>query len=152
MTANMLMTKQGLDNLLKEKEEIEKKKIPAANKALEFAREQGDLSENSAYTAAKEQREFLSQRLDELNELIKTSVVVASPSVGVVGIGSIVTVSSGKAESVYNIVGEFESNPMERKISYKSPLGQLLMNKKVGDSVELTNENGKTTYKIIKIS
>jgi transcription elongation factor GreA len=148
--SNVLMTKSGHDDLLKEKEEILGVKIPKANDALQKAREQGDLSENSAYTAAKEEREMLSTRLDEINDLL-TSTLVVKPIAGSIGIGSIVTVNNGKTDLKYTIVGEFESNPMEKKISHKSPLGLLLVNKKVGDKVELKTEMGNTSYKILAI-
>jgi transcription elongation factor GreA len=147
---NVLMTKTGHNDLLKEKEEIVNVKIPKANDALQKAREQGDLSENSAYTAAKEEREMLSTRLDEINDLL-TSTLVVKPVLGTIGIGSRVTVNNGKATIEYTIVGEFESNPLEKKISHKSPLGSLLVNKKVGDKVELKTESGTTTYKILSI-
>jgi transcription elongation factor GreA len=148
--SNVLMTKSGHEDLLKEKEEILSVKIPRANEALQKAREQGDLSENSAYTAAKEEREMLSTRLDEINDLLISTLVI-KPVAGTVGIGSVVIVNNGKVDIKYTIVGEFESNPLEKKISHKSPLGLLLVNKKVGDKVELKTENGTTSYKILSI-
>lgn len=146
----VLVTKQGYDDLIREKNEILTVKIPHANEELAKAREQGDLSENSAYTAAREERETLSRRLDEINELIQ-SLKIARPTTGVIGIGSKVVVDNGKTKTAYKIVGEVESNPKEQKISNKSPLGSLLMGKQKGDSVELKTNTGKTTYKIIEI-
>lgn len=145
------MTQDGYDNLIRERDEILNVKIPKANEELKKAREQGDLSENSAYTAAREEREMLSQRLDEVNDFLKTATV-AKPGTGVVGIGSIVTVDNGEKKITYKLVGEFESNPKESKISDKSPLGVLLSGKKTGDTVELKNDSGKTVYKIISVS
>lgn len=146
----VLVTKQGYDDLIREKNEILTVKIPHANEELAKAREQGDLSENSAYTAAREERETLSRRLDEVNELIQ-SLKIARPTAGVIGIGSKVVVDNGKTKTAYKIVGEVESNPKEQKISNKSPLGSLLMGKQKGDSVELKTDTGKTIYKIIEI-
>jgi transcription elongation factor GreA len=148
--SNVLMTKSGHEDLLREKEEILNIKIPKVNDSLQKAREQGDLSENSAYTAAKEEREMLSTRLDEINDLLSSTLVV-KPIAGTIGIGSIVTVNNGKSDIRYTLVGEFESNPILKKISHKSPLGLLLVNKKVGDKVELKTESGTTSYKILAI-
>lgn len=149
--ANILMTKQGLDDLIKEKEEVLNVKIPAANEQLAKAREQGDLSENSAYMTARDEREFLSQRLDELDEMIKQSRAVSQKSTDVVSVGSVVTVNNGKVNLIYTIVGEFESRPQDKKISYKSPFGSILMGKRKGDEVELNTPQSKATYKIIKV-
>lgn len=148
---NILMTKQGLNDLIREKEELLKVKIPAANDQLAKAREQGDLSENSAYMAAREEREFLSQRLDELDEMIKASRPVSKIHSDVVEVGSVVTLNTKKNDLVYTIVGEFESKPLEKKISYKSPLGSVLMGKKKGDTVEFITASSKTFFKIVKV-
>lgn len=146
------MTKQGLNDLIREKEELLKVKIPAANDQLAKAREQGDLSENSAYMVAREEREFLSQRLDELDEMIKQSRPVIHVNTNVVEVGSVVVLRNKKTDTEYTIVGEFESKPQERKISYKSPLGTILMGKKKGDTAELKTPNSQTIFTIIKIS
>jgi len=148
--SNILMTKQGFDRLSAEKKEIVEIKIPETNEKLQKAREQGDLSENSAYHAARDEREFLSSRLDELNDML-TSAQIASPPKGVVGIGSTVTVSGKGQKTIYQIVGEFESSPSEKKISYKSPIGSLFIGKKEGDEVEFAIPSGVSKYKILKI-
>jgi transcription elongation factor GreA len=149
----ILMTKAGLNDLLREKEELKSVKIPAANERLAKAREQGDLSENSEYAAAKDEREFLENRLVELEETIKSVQIVATQNVadGIVQIGSEVTVNNGKAKVMYTIVGEFESRPAEKKISYKSPFGAVLMNHKAGDMVLFENGFSKNELKIVEV-
>lgn len=151
MTA-ILMTKAGLDELLCEKEELLRVKIPAANDRLAKAREQGDLSENSEYAAAKDEREFLENRLVELVETIKNVQVANTQNTadGSVQIGSVVTVD-GKTKVTYTIVGEFESRPAEKKISYKSPLGAVLMGHHAGDTVLFENGSAKTSLKIVEV-
>jgi transcription elongation factor GreA len=151
--APILMTKAGLDDLLREKDELQKVKIPAANERLAKAREQGDLSENSEYAAAKDEREFLENRLIELVETIKNVQVTATQNAadGSVQIGSMVTVDNGKAKITYTIVGEFESRPQEKKISYKSPLGAVLMGHRAGDTVLFENGSSKSKLKIAEV-
>ncbi len=126
-------------------------KIPACNERLAKAREQGDLSENSEYAAAKDDREFLENRLIEVEAAIKNARVASSSSNGAVNIGSVVTVDNGKGKTTYTIVGEFESKPAEKKISYKSPLGAVLMEHHAGDTVIFENPSGKMSFKIVEV-
>ncbi len=146
-----LMTKAGLDELIREKDEIVSVKIPFANEQLHKAREQGDLSENSAYTAAREEREFLNQRLIDLEQMIKNARTISQTISDVIGVGSRVVIDNGKEKIEYTIVGEFESNPLKKLISYKSPLGAALVGKKSGDSVHFESPSGKIQLKIIQV-
>lgn len=150
---NILMTQQGLDILIAERDEIKNKEIPKTNERLQKARELGDLSENAEYHDARAARELLEARLQELEETIKKAKVsAANNTTDVVQIGSRVTVDTGKQKITYEIVGEFESNPREKKISYKSPLGVVLMGRQVGDAVDFATPVGKTKLKILEIA
>jgi transcription elongation factor GreA len=146
------ITPEGLEKLKKELDylvNIERKKIAKLlAKAISF----GDLSENAAYSDAKEQQAFLEKRIKELETMIKEANVVKKDTNSCkVQVGSTVFLDSDKGEDKYIIVGASEASPFENKISYKSPLGQALLNKKEGDIIEIQTPKGKVKYTIKKI-
>jgi len=144
-------TTTGLSELKAELEELKKTKLPAAIDRVSRARDFGDLSENAEYHAAKEELAFLEGRVEELEELLKKAEVVTSKTNGEVGVGCKVTIEASGKEQVYEVVGEWEADPMKAKISHTSPLGKALMGKKKGDAVEFMAPAGKVIYKIKKI-
>lgn len=144
-------TKQGFEDLKKQYEEILSSREDAV-KTLAAARELGDLSENGLYKAARARLSGIDANLRRLHNLIKLADVVEKPTKGIVGIGSTVTVSDGKNKREFNIVGRFEANPAENKISDISPLGNALINKKEDETIEVNTPSGKINYKILKIS
>lgn len=147
------LTQKGLDELKKELEDLKKVKRPEVVERLAAAREMGDLSENAEYTAAREELAFIDGRIDELELLLKQVVVIEDKhSTQVVGLGSQVTLTVDGNKEVYSLVGEWEADPMEKKISHESPLGKGLMGKKVGEEVVVDAPAGKITYKVISIS
>jgi transcription elongation factor GreA len=109
------------------------------------------LSENSDYQSAKEELEFLDGRIDELNGVVKTAVVDEGKNAGTGGIGAKITVKVNGKSVVYNIVGEWEADPMNKKISESSPLGMAISGKKVGEKAEVTAPAGKIVYEIVAI-
>jgi len=147
------ITKQGLTSLEKELDELTNDKRPKLVERLAFARTQGDLAENSDYQNAKDELEFLDGRITELEDVLKKAVVVhANSKSGQVSFGTKVTVRANGKELFFEIVGEWEADPANRRISHTSPLGQALVGKKVGDEVEVEAPVGKLTYKILNIS
>lgn len=147
------LTQEGKNNLEKELQELTQIKRPAAVERLSKARAMGDLSENSEYTAAKEDLGVIEGRSRELQELLKHVEVVETVSGGnTVSLGSQVTVETSAGKQEFSIVGEFEADPMAQKLSSTSPIGKALLGKKVGDTVEITVPAGKTTYKVLAIS
>lgn len=145
------LTQVGLDGLKKDLDELLNGKRPKLVARLANAREQGDLSENSDYQSAKEELEFLDGRIDELSEVVKTAVVATDPKNGGVGVGAKVTVKVKGKEVAFNVVGEWEADPMNKKISESSPLGVALVGKKVGDAVEVEAPVGRVVYEIVAI-
>ena len=146
------MTKQGLETLKGELDELVNVKRPRLVERLSNARSQGDLSENSDYSNAKEEMEFLDGRIDELEEVLKTaSVVNGNGKKGDVGVGTKVTVRVNGDKHVFDIVGEWEADPINKKISPESPLGQALCGKKVGEKVEVEAPAGNLNYEILLI-
>lgn len=147
------LTKNGLEALKKEFEELVNVKRPKVVERLAYARGQGDLSENSDYQSAKEELEFLDGRIDELDAVLKTASVVSSGKNGKtgVGVGTKVTVKVNGKQTIFDIVGEWEADPVNKKISHDSPLGMALLGKKVGEKAEVEAPAGKVQYEILAI-
>ncbi len=147
------LTKQGYDDLQKERQDLVKNKKPQAVDRLQKARAMGDLSENSEYTAAKEELAFVEGRIREIEEILNQAEVVENNhfSRNKIEIGSFVVVETNGKQELFQIVGEFEADPMNKKLSQNSPIGQALIDKRVGDLIEVTIPAGKVQYKIVEI-
>lgn len=148
------LTHTGLKDLQTELSELKDEKLPASIKRVAEAREYGDLSENSEYHDAKDEQRLLETRIDEIEAVLaQAKVVTATKSTVRVGIGSeIEVVKKGtKTSKKFQIVGEFEANPLENKISNASPIGKAMMGKKKDDSVVVNTPSGEISYKIIEI-
>ena len=146
-----VMTKEGLNHLKDELIGLTSNKRPEAVKRLADARDLGDLSENSEYAAAKQDLAFIDGRIAELEDIIHAAKVITSHSKGQVDVGCTVTIHVNGKEDVFSLVGEWEADPMQKKISHESPLGKALMGKKVGDKVEVEAPAGRVLYKILQI-
>lgn len=147
------ITKRGFDELKEEYEERMKKRKEIA-KNIKIAKEQGDLSENAEYSAAKGQQAENERRLNWLKNTIKKSQVVESGDKEKVSVGCFVDLkkaSNGSTVS-FQIVGTHETNPVLGKISCESPIGKALFGKKVGDKIEVEIPQGKEEYLLKKIS
>jgi transcription elongation factor GreA len=154
-TKKIYLTKEGLEELKKEYEELAKVKRPDVLARVSQARSMGDLSENAEYVAAREELSFIDGRVDELEELIKQAVLIQESHVKgnhVVKLGSTVTVHVKGKKEVFTVVGEWEADPKEKKISHESPLGKALIGKKVGEKVEVEAPAGKLGYTIVSVS
>ena len=147
----VLLTKEGLDTLKAEYDELANVKRQAAVERLANAREQGDLSENSEYTDAKQALAFMDGRILELEEVLHGVKVVTSHPKGQIGVGCKVTLHINGKKEEFTVVGEWEADPASKKISHESPLGKALMGKKVGEKVEVEAPAGKILYKILHI-
>lgn len=146
------ITKEGLEALKSELKTLVEEKRPKIVERLAFARAQGDLSENSDYANAKNDLEFLDGRIEEIESVIKNALVVTNgKSKGNVDFGTKVTLRVNGAKSVFEIVGEWEADPVNKKISHSSPLGQALLGKKIGDKVTVEAPAGKVTYEILRV-
>lgn len=145
-------TAGGLAELKAELAELKSTKLPATIERVARARDFGDLSENAEYHAAKEELSFIEGRIEELENLVKKATVIKETnSTDQVGVGCKVTVQLGSEEHTYEVVGEWEADPIAKKISHTSPLGQALMGKRKGEAVEFMAPAGKVIYKIKKI-
>jgi transcription elongation factor GreA len=148
------LTKKGFEDLQKEYDEMLNTKRPEVVERLSAAREMGDLSENAEYTAAREELAFIDGRLEELEELLKQAELISDDKhkTQAVDLGSQVVVKIGEKKETFTVVGEWEADPVEKKISHESPLGKALLGKAVGDSIEVEAPAGKMIYKIVSIS
>lgn len=146
-------TLEGLEKLREEYEELKSVKHPKAVDRLSKARAMGDLSENSEYVAAKEDLDFLEGRLAELEHVLKNSYVSETNGHrSTVEIGNTIKLKIDNREETYHIVGEFEADPLKKKVSHTSPIGSALIGKKVGDTVTIEAPVGTLQYTIVEIS
>lgn len=149
----ILLTPQGLEELKKEYHELLEKKRPELVDRLAQARELGDLSENSEYAAAKDDLAFVDGRIVELENVLKDVkvVTVSKKQKSSVGLGCKVHVYMNGKQVIFTIVGEWESDPLQKRISHSSPLGKALIGKKVGEIAIVEAPAGRINYKILKI-
>lgn len=153
-TLTIELTKEGFDELQTELTELKNFKLPAVIARVAKAREHGDLSENAEYHSAQDDQQLIETRIAEIDSILsKAKVVQHTKSSIKVGIGSKVEVKKkgAKKSTTFNIVGEYESNPAEGKISSVSPLGKALIGKKKGDTVQVEAPSGKISYEILQI-
>lgn len=150
-TQKVILTKEGMAELKGEHDELLNNKRPDVVARLAAARSQGDLSENSEYAAAKQDLAFIDGRIAELEAVILEAKVVASHSKSKVDVGCKVTLHINGKKDTFTIVGEWEADPKDKKISNSSPLGKALLGKKVGEKVEVEAPIGKILYKIMHI-
>jgi transcription elongation factor GreA len=148
------LTKKGFEDLKKEYDEVVNKRRPEVVERLSAAREMGDLSENAEYTAAREELAFIDGRIEELEELLKQAELISDNNhkTHAVGMGSKVVIKIGDKNETFTVVGEWEADPIEKKISHESPLGKALLGKTVGDEIEVEAPAGKMLYKVVSIS
>ena len=150
---NIQITKVGLEALKNELSALLYEKRPKLVDRLANARNQGDLSENSDYQSAREELEFLDGRIEEIEQVLqKASVIKVNNENSRVGVGTKVTLKVNGKDHLYEIVGEWEADPVNKKISHTSPLGQALIGKKVGEKVEVEAPAGKVAYTIVSVN
>jgi transcription elongation factor GreA len=150
------LTREGYTKLQDELEFLRTKKREEIANRLHEAMEGGELIENAEYEAAKNEQAFVEGRIKELEVLLATARVIeeeGSKQVpGTVQVGSTVTIQEADLEpEIYTIVGAAEANPVNGKISNESPLGKALLNRKVGDVVQVDAPAGAFTVHIIKV-
>ena len=149
------LTKEKLEQIKKDLEELIKVKRPEVISRIKEARSLGDLSENAEYHSAREEQGFIEGKIEELEYMIKNAKIITETckSKSKVEIGCNVNCSiEGDGKIDFKIVGSAEVDVAAGKISNESPIGKALLGKKVGDVVEVDAPAGKMKYKILKIS
>ena len=151
-----ILTYEGLRQLEDELHDLKVNQRKLVAQKIKEAREQGDLSENAEYDAAKDEQRDIEARIEEIDKILKNAEVVVEDEVDVnaINIGCKVAILDMEydEELEYKLVGSTEANSLRGKISNESPLGRELIGKKVGDVVSVEAHAGTMQYKILKIS
>ena len=153
MSEQKTYTQAGYDALQKELAEINVK-IEENKKDISTARSYGDLSENSEYDEAKQEQGKLHTRKAELEELIANAKIVDESQIDEkkISVGSIVVVKSDRGEKTYHIVGSYEADPLNGKISDASPIGVALIGASEGDTVVANTAKGALEFKVLNVT
>lgn len=151
MAEKLLLTKEGLENLKAELKELIDVKRPEIAQRIKEAREMGDISENSAYDAARQEQSVIEGRIAELEDIVKNAQILEVKNKDKVFVGAKVKVHVDGDTEEFFIVGAPEANPVQRKISHESPLGSALLGKGKGDKIEVEAPVGKIVYTILDI-
>ena len=150
-----ILTYEGLQSLEEELHDLKVNKRKEIAQKIKEAREQGDLSENAEYDAAKDEQRDIEARIEEIDKILRNAEVVIEDEVDVdvINIGCKVKIydMEYKEELVYKIVGSTEANSLKGKISNESPLGGALLGKKVGDIVDVETHGDVIQYEILEI-
>ena len=150
-----ILTYEGLKKLEDELEDLKVNRRKEVADKIKEAREQGDLSENAEYDAAKDEQREIEARIEELEKILKNAEVVVEEDVDVdvINIGCKVKVLDMEydEELEFRIVGSTEASSLQGKISNESPVGKALLRHKVGDVVEVETQAGSIEYKILEI-
>jgi transcription elongation factor GreA len=147
-----MVSAAGADELRAELEHLRNVVRPAVIERVKTARELGDLRENSEYQEARREQSFNEGRIQALEALLRTAVVVeGGGSDGIVAVGSSVVVDMDGEENTWQIVGANEADPGRGRISYSSPVGQALMGRHVGDEVVAQLPRGELRLRLIEV-
>ena len=152
MVQTYYLTKERLEQIKQELEDLKTNARIRVAERLKRAKEFGDLSENAEYTEAKEEQEQVERRIFELEEMVKNaSIITQGGTREEVQIGSTITLQKGKTTMKYMIVGSNEARPEDGRISNESPVGKELLGKKVGDTVKAKTPSGEVQYTVVAI-
>ena len=154
-TKKNILTSEGLKKLEDELDELIVVKRKEVAQKIKEAREQGDLSENAEYDAAKDEQRDIEARIEEIEKILKNAEIVDEDEVdlGTINIGCQIKILDCEfdEELTYKIVGSTEANSLKGKISNESPVGKALIGKKVGDLVSVETQVGIVQYKVLDI-
>ena len=155
MTKKNILTSEGLKKLETELEDLIVVKRKEVAQKIKEAREQGDLSENAEYDAAKDEQRDIEARIEEIEKILKNAEIVDEDEVNLdtINIGCQVRILDCEfdEELTYKIVGSTEANSLKGKISNESPVGRALLGKKVGEMVSVETQMGTVQYKVLDI-
>jgi len=150
-----ILTYEGLRLLEEELQNLKTNKRKEVAVKIKEAREQGDLSENAEYDAAKEEQREIESRIEEIDKILKNAEIVIEDEVEVdtINIGCKVRLLDMEYndELVYKIVGSMEANSMKGKISNESPVGRALLGASIGQIIDVDTQAGSIRYKILEI-
>lgn len=146
------LSKEKLGELKIELDKLKTVERQQVAKDLEYSKSLGDLSENAEYHEAREKQADIEDRINQVEHILKNAEVVSDHKGGTVSVGSEVSIKkTGGKEEKFKIVGSEEADMISGKISYQSPLGEALIDKKKGETVAVTTPKGETKYKILSV-
>ncbi len=151
MDKDIYVSKEGLEKLQEEMNELKTVKKREVAARIKTAKEFGDLSENSEYDDAKNEQAFIEGRISEIESILKNAKIieeVACKTTDEVCVGHTVTVEFDKGVANFKIVGSYEADPEMGLISNESPIGKALIGKKKGEEVKVKVPAGEIKYKI----
>ena len=155
MDKKNILTYEGLRKLEDELENLKVVKRKEISAKIKEAREQGDLSENAEYDAAKDEQRDIEARIDAIEKILKNAEVVVEDEVDLdkISVGCQVKILDCEfdEELEYKIVGSTEANSLKGKISNESPVGKALLGAKIGDTVTVETQAGELSYKVLEI-
>lgn len=150
-----ILTYDGLKKLETELHDLKVVRRKEVAQKIKEAREQGDLSENAEYDAAKDEQRDIEARIEEIEKILKNVEVVVEDEVDLdkISIGCKVKIFDCEFEEEleYKIVGSTEANSLQGKISNESPVGKALLGAKVGDTITVETQSGELAYKVLEI-
>ena len=150
-----MLTYAGLKKYEEELHDLKVNRRQEVAQKIKVAREQGDLSENAEYDAAKEEQRDIEIRIDELEKILKHAEVVVEEEIDLdkINVGSRVKLLDMEYDEdvEYYIVGSSEANSLQGKISNESPVGAALIGHRPGDIVEVETQAGKIQFKVLEI-
>jgi transcription elongation factor GreA len=148
MNKQFKLTQEGAQELAEEKEQLLASRGEIAER-IKLAREFGDLSENAEYSSARQEQERSEARLAEIEHILQNTELITAPQKkDEVELGNMVVLSGPNGDKTFTIVGSVEADPLEGKVSNESPIGQSLMGRKVGESVEIKTPSETIEYTI----
>jgi len=149
MDKPVLLTKEGLDKLATELEELRTIRRAEVAERIKYAKDFGDISENAEYEAAKNEQGMLEGRILTLEMMVRNAVIIEQAEVGgVVQVGSTVEVKDEYGTQAFTIVGPAEVDVASGRISMESPVGKALLGKRIGDKVEVQSPGGVRELKV----
>ena len=155
MAKKNILTYEGLRKLEDELQDLKVVKRREIAQKIKEAREQGDLSENAEYDAAKDEQRDIEARIEEIEQILKNAEVVVEDEVDLdkISVGCKVRILDIEfdEELEYKIVGSTEANSLKGKISNESPLGRALLGATIGDIVKVEAPVGELSYKVLEI-
>ena len=156
MNEKFPISSKGFERLQQEIKQLKHEERPKATQAVATAREYGDLSENAEYDAARHQQSLVEGRILELeSKAARAEVIDINKLSGdIIKFGAVVKLLDDETEKqiTYRIIGEYEADITQKRISIVSPLARALIGKKVGDIVEVTTPKGLKSYEVISVN
>ena len=150
-----LLTYAGLKKLEDELQDLKVVQRKAIAQKIKEAREQGDLSENAEYDAAKDEQRDIEARIEQIEKILKNAEVVVEDEVDLdkISVGCVVKVLDVEfdEEEEFKLVGSSEANSLNGKISNESPVGKALIGARVGDTIQVETQAGTIEYKVLEI-